>query len=151
MRSRHKVCIDEDTKVTYGLDWVDRGPVDELWRPGRLMMLSCCRTPQNLSFVRIMPKSVRLHPAGYSTGAGSEPSDKDPDSVAFSDKLYRKEGTTPGNVAYQLSSRLITVNVLFTVTVIRGGSRNFGKGGPVRGRSPEPSAGGGPHHKIVKN
>jgi len=26
--------------------------------------------------------------------------------------------------------------------IIRGGSRNFGKGGPVKGRSPEPSAEG---------
>jgi len=79
MRSHHKVCIDEDTQVTNGLDWVDRGPVDEQWRPGQLMLSSCCRTPQNLSFVRIKLKSVRLHLAGYSTGAGSEPSGKDID------------------------------------------------------------------------
>jgi len=30
------------------------------------------RTPQNFSFVRIKLKSVRLHPTGYGTGAGSE-------------------------------------------------------------------------------
>jgi len=40
--------------------------------------------------------------------------------------------------------------------VTRSGSRNFGKGGPVRGRSPEPSAEGtsageGPPQKILKN
>jgi len=28
----------------------------------------------------------------------------------------------------------------FLTTSVRGGSRNFGKGGPVRGQSPEPSA-----------
>jgi len=31
---------------------------------------------------------------------------------------------------------------MFSV-ICRGGSRNFEKGGPVRGQSPEPSAGGG--------
>jgi len=36
---------------------------------------------------------------------------------------------------------------------VRGGFRNFGKGGPVRGRSREPSAsaGGGPPQKILKD
>jgi len=29
MRSHHKVCIDEDTHLTKGLDWFDRVPVDE--------------------------------------------------------------------------------------------------------------------------
>jgi len=38
--------------------------------------------------------------------------------------------------------------------IFRGGSRNFGKGGPVRGQSPEPSAGGGSGglpQKLLKN
>jgi len=77
MRSHHKVGNDEDTQVTNGLNWVDRGPVDEQWRSGQLMLSSCCRTPQNLSLVRIKLKSVQLHPAGYSIGAVSEPRGKD--------------------------------------------------------------------------
>jgi len=74
MRSHHKVYIDEDTQVTNGLNWVDRGPVDEQWRPGQLMLSSCCHSPQNLSFVRIKLKSLRLH-----VGEGSEPNGKDID------------------------------------------------------------------------
>jgi len=54
----------------------------------------------------------------------------------------------------QLANELITVE-----STTRGGSRNFGKGGPVRGRSPEPSAEGASAggesgslpHKILKN
>jgi len=60
-------------KITHWLNWVDRGPVDEQWRPGQLVLASHRRTPQkNFSYVRIKLKSVRLHPTGYSTGAGSE-------------------------------------------------------------------------------
>jgi len=49
MHSHHKVFIDEDTQVVNGLNWVDRDPVDEQWRPGQLMLSSCCFTPQNLT------------------------------------------------------------------------------------------------------
>jgi len=69
MGSHHKVCIDENTQITHRLNWVDRGPVDEQWRPGQLVLASRRRTPQNFIFVRIKLKSVRLHPFGYGTGA----------------------------------------------------------------------------------
>jgi len=69
MGSHHQVCIDENTQITHGLNWVDRGPVDEQRRPGPLVLASRRRTPQNFIFVRIKLKSVRLHPFGYGTGA----------------------------------------------------------------------------------
>ena len=72
MGSHHQVCVDENTEITHRLNWVDRGPVDEQRRPGQLVLASRRRTPQNFSFVRIKLKSVRLHPTGYGTGAGSE-------------------------------------------------------------------------------
>jgi len=52
--------------------------LEKYWSNHKLMLSSCCRTPQSLSFVGIKLKSVRLHPAGYSTGA-AEPSGKDID------------------------------------------------------------------------
>jgi len=72
MGSHHQVCIIENTQITHRLNWVDWGPVDEQRRPGQLVLASRRRTPQNFSFIRIKLKSVRLHPTGYGTGAGSE-------------------------------------------------------------------------------
>jgi len=72
MGSHHQVCVDENTQITHRLNWVDRGAVDDQWRPGQLVLASRRHTPQNFSFVRIKLKSVQLHPTGYSTGAGSE-------------------------------------------------------------------------------
>ena len=63
--SHHQVCVDENTQIWVELNWVDRGPVDEQWRPGQLVLVSRRRTPQNFSFVTIKLKSLRLHPTGY--------------------------------------------------------------------------------------
>jgi len=72
MDSHHLVCVDDSTQITHRLNWVDRGPVDKQWRPGQLVLVSRRRTSQNFSFIGIKQKSVRLHPTGYGTGAGSE-------------------------------------------------------------------------------
>ena len=53
MGSHQQVCVDENTQITHRLNWVDRGAVDEQWRPGQLVLASRRHTPQNFSFVRI--------------------------------------------------------------------------------------------------
>jgi len=44
VRAHHQVCVDENTLITHRLNWLDRGPVDEQWRPdGQLVQASCRR------------------------------------------------------------------------------------------------------------